>query len=436
MSTAILIIIIGLFIFWGHYLANIFERKGIPDVVGLMLIGILIGPVFHWVDPSGFGDFGPLFTNLVLIFILFESGTDLRIGEVKASARESAGITVLGFFTTWIVITLSCMYLFDLSVLASLFVGAALGGTSSAVVVGLVRKASIRPRTSTTLIMESVETDVFTLAIPITILSLMLTGEFNINQALSHLISSLVIALVIGIGGGFLWSFILNRFPTLKNTKFITPAFLFILYGITEYLNFSGPLTALSFGIAIGNLQYLEPRFLERIVPNQEILLSTAERNFFSELVFLLRTFFFVFIGLSIKIDRIDWLLLGALVVVFVGIVRLIIVPIVIPKSAPVLDKAIISSMIPKGLGAAVVATLPFQQGIAEGAVIQAICFSVILFSTLYTVLTFFLINSGISLPFYRLLYGKSEKAENAVENGAGEAVISKARQDDLSRMK
>jgi cell volume regulation protein A len=436
MPTAILIIIIGLFIFWGHYLSNIFERKGIPDVLGLMLIGILIGPVFQWVDPAGFGDFGPLFTNLVLIFILFESGTDLRIGEVKASAKESAGITVLGFFTTWIVITLSCMYLFNLSLLASLFVGAALGGTSSAVVVGLVRRAKVRSRTSTTLIMESVETDVFTLAIPITILSLMLTGEFNINQALSHLISSLVIALMIGIGGGFLWSYILNKFPTLKNTKFITPAFLFILYGITEYLNFSGPLTALSFGIAIGNLQYLEPRFLERIVPNQEILLSTAERNFFSEMVFLLRTFFFVFIGLSIKIDRVDWLMLGALVAVLAGMMRLLIVPLVIPKSTPVLDKAIISSMIPKGLGSAVVATLPFQQGVAEGAIIQSICFSVILFSTLYTVLTFFLINSGVSMPVYRLLYRKASRTNGESDHVTGDEVISKSRADDLSRMK
>ncbi len=410
MPTAILIIIIGVFIFWGHYLAGIFERRGIPDVLGLMLIGILIGPVFHWVDPDSFGTFGSLFSNLVLIFILFESGTDLRISEVKASFKESAGITVLGFFVTWIILTLSCYFLFDLSLLSCLFIGAALGGTSSAVVVGLVRKIAVKPRTSTTLIMESVETDVFTLAIPITILSLMLTGHIEINQVLSQFISSLVIALMIGIGGAFLWSFILNKFPTLKSTKFMTPAFLFILYGITEYLNFSGPLTALSFGIAIGNLHFLEPRFLERIVPNQEIVLPEGERNFFSEMVFLLRTFFFVFIGISIKIDRFDWLMTGALVTLFVLLARLLIVPLVLPRQTPLLDKAVVSTMIPKGLGAAVIATLPFQQGIPEGAMIQAICFSVILFSTLYTAGLFFLINTGVSLPFYRLLYGKTEE--------------------------
>jgi len=52
MDTSIVIIIIGLFIFWGHYLAGLFERKGIPDVLGLMLIGMLIGPIFHLIHPA------------------------------------------------------------------------------------------------------------------------------------------------------------------------------------------------------------------------------------------------------------------------------------------------------------------------------------------------------------------------------------------------
>ena len=69
MSTPIIIILIGLFIFWGHYLNGVFERKSIPDVLGLMFIGLLIGPIFHLVDPASFGKFGPIFSNLVLIFI-------------------------------------------------------------------------------------------------------------------------------------------------------------------------------------------------------------------------------------------------------------------------------------------------------------------------------------------------------------------------------
>jgi NhaP-type Na+/H+ or K+/H+ antiporter len=220
MNTPVIIIIIGLFIFWGHYLNGIFERKSVPDVLGLMLIGILLGPVLQVVDPGSFGQFGPLFTNLVLIFILFESGTDLKIAEVKKSFKESAGITTAGFFITWAVTAIFCRLIFGLPVLTCLFIGAALGGTSSAVVVGLVKKVAVRPKTATTLIIESAETDVFTLAVPLSILGLMVNGEMEAGTVLAHFISSIFVALMLGIGGAFLWSFILNRIPTLKTTKF------------------------------------------------------------------------------------------------------------------------------------------------------------------------------------------------------------------------
>jgi NhaP-type Na+/H+ or K+/H+ antiporter len=406
MTTPVIIIIIGFFIFWGHFLNGVFERKGLPDVLGLMLIGILLGPVFHLVDPVSFGKFGPLFSNLVLIFILFESGTDLRMSEIKESFAESAGITFIGFITTAITTFLLCKLIFWLPPLTCLFIGTALGGTSSAVVVGLVKKIAIQPKTSATLIIESAQSDVFTLAIPLSILGLMLTGQMEAGTVIGQFFTSLFTAILIGIGGAFLWSFILNRLPTLKDTKFSTPAFLFILYGITEYLNFSGPLTALSFGIAIGNLQYIEPRILKPVVPDQSIVLPQAEKDLFSQIVFLLRTFFFVFIGISIQVERIDWLLGGAVVTAVLFAVRMFVVKVFTSKEKPVLDRAVMSMMIPKGLGAAVIATLPLQHEHGDGVIIQAICFSVILFSTLYCVALFFLLKTGITRPFYSTFFG------------------------------
>jgi len=409
MQTSLIIIVIGLFIFFGHYLSGVFERKSIPDVLGLMLIGILIGPVLNLVDPASFGKIGPVFSNLVLIFILFESGTDLKIDEIKSSFKDTAGITFFGFLSTCVAISLMCRFIFDLQWLSCFFIGASLGGTSSAVVVGLTKKLKVQAKTTTTLIMESAETDVFTLAIPLSILAVMTTGTLNASTLISHFFSSLIMALIIGIGGAFLWSFIVNKIPYLKITKFSTPAFLFILYGIAEYLNFSGPLTALSFGIAIGNLQFLEPKFIERIIPNQNIVLPKSEKDFFSELIFLLRTFFFVFIGMSIQINRSDILYWGAGITAILIIVRLVMIKIIIDKNTPTEDKAALSIMIPKGLGAAVIATLPLQQGVPDGSIIQSICFAIILFSTIYCVILFFLLKTNISIPFYRSFFDKKQ---------------------------
>lgn len=405
MSTAIIIIVMGLFIFIGHYLSGVFERRSVPDVLGLMLIGILIGPVFNIIDPASFGRLGPVFSNLVLIFILFESGTDLKVQEIKASFKDTAGITALGFLTTAIAIAVMCRVIFDLHYLSCLFIGAALGGTSSAVVVGLIKKLKVEKKTSTILVMESAESDVFTLGIPLSILGIMTTGSITPSLVISQFLSSLILALIIGVGGAFLWSFIVNQIQYLKSTKFSTPAFLFILYGIAEYLNFSGPLTALSFGIAIGNLKYLEPKFVRRLIPNQNIVLRRSEIIFFNELIFLLRTFFFVFIGISIRIDRLDILLWGAIITAVLIVVRLILVRFLINKQTAVIDKAALSIMIPKGLGSAVIATLPFQQGVPDGQIIQTIGFAIILFSTIYCVILFFLLKTGATMPFYNMFY-------------------------------
>lgn len=408
MEIPLIIILFGLFIFWGHYLSRVFEKKGIPDVLGLMLIGLFLGPVFHLVDPASFGQFGPLFSHFVLIFILFESGTDLKFSEIRSSFKESAGITFVGFMITWILISLLCFIFFDLHILTCLFIGATLGGTSSAVVVGLVRKISVQPKTSTTLIIESAETDVFSLAIPLTIFSLMSSGEMHTNLVISQFIASLVFALLLGIIGAFFWSFVINKFPAFKSTKFSTPAFLFLVYGIAEYLGASGPITALSFGVAIGNLQYLEPRIIERVIPNQSIVLPKAEKEFFSELVFLLRVFFFVFIGINIQVQRLDWFFWGALFTIALFLARIIVVKLVIQKNTPVLDKAVMSIMIPKGLGSAVIATLPLYEGHADGQIIQSICYSIILFSILYCTFLFVLLKKEIMMPIYSFIFGKS----------------------------
>jgi NhaP-type Na+/H+ or K+/H+ antiporter len=414
MPTPVIIIIIGLFIFWGHYLNGIFERRSIPDVLGLMLIGILIGPVFQLIDPASFGKFGSLFSNLVLIFILFESGIDLRIHEIRSSFKESASLTFTGFITTWIITFMICKFFIGLPILTSLFIGSTLGGTSSAVVVGLIKKLNVRPKTSATLIMESAETDVFTLAIPLSILGLMITGNVQPGTVISQFISSLIMAVVLGIGGAFIWSFIITRLPTLKSTKFSTPAFLFIVYGLAEYLNFSGPLTALSFGIAIGNLHFIEPKILEKIIPNQDIVLAAEEKDFFGQIVFLLRTFFFVFIGMSIKIAESAWLLWGLIITAALYLVRLVVIRVITSSKTPMIDRAAMSIMIPKGLGAAVIATLPLQQGHPDGESIQSVCFSVILFSTIICAFLFFLLKTNTSTALYRRIF-QEQNSSNAI---------------------
>ncbi len=83
MSIAPVIVFVGALIFLAHLFAGIFSRTKIPDVLLLFMIGLFLGPVLGIVTPADFGVVGPVFTTITLVFILFESGTELRADLTK-----------------------------------------------------------------------------------------------------------------------------------------------------------------------------------------------------------------------------------------------------------------------------------------------------------------------------------------------------------------
>ena len=408
MTTPTLIILIGFLIFLGHYLAQLFDRTKIPDVVGLMLVGVLLGPVFHLIEPATFGRAGRVFSNLVLVFILFESGLEVRFEPLRAALRGTLGLTTLNFVVTTLLVASLGQLFAGLDFLSALILGTILGGTSSAVVTTLARKVTILPQTATTLVMESALSDVFTLAIPIALIGFYTGASLSVASLFSHLLSSLVGAVLAGVGSGYLWSLLLNRVPTLLKTRFSTPAFAFILYGLVELLRFSGPIAVLFFSITLANVALLRPRRLRRYVPPRHVELTAVEKDFFAEIVFLLRTFFFVYVGMSLVLDN------GYLIALGVGIAVLLFVeciPVVLATAArrtPQFDMAFMSVMIPKGLGAAVLATLPAQRGMPGGEVIQTLTFAVIMATTVLCTVLFFLVEKRRILGFYGLFFGRN----------------------------
>lgn len=406
MSTPLLIILIGLLILLGHYLAQLFQRTRVPDVVGLLLVGMLLGPVFHLIDPASFGRAGRVFTNLVLVFILFESGLEVRFEQLRSALRGTVSLTTINFVVTTLVVSALAQWLTNLDFLSSVILGSILGGTSSAVVTTLARQVNILPQTATTLVMESAFSDVYTLAIPIALISFYTGASFSVTTLLSQLVLALVGAVLAGVGSGYLWLLLLNKVPALLKTRFSTPAFAFILYGLIELMQFSGPIAVLFFGIAVGNLPLLRRGWLQRVLPARPAELTTVEKDFFAEIVFLLRTFFFVYVGLSIVLDD-PWLIaIGVGMALVLFLVRIPVVLAAAEKDTPQFDMAMMSIMIPKGLGAAVLATLPAQRGLPGGGAIQTITFAVIVATTVLSTGLFFLLEKRRILGFYQLFFG------------------------------
>jgi len=406
MDAAVTVLFLGLLIFLGNILSRFFTLTKIPDVLFLIAIGIVIGPVLNLVTPSAFGVVGPLFTMVTLAIILFEGGLHITVETLKKSINGTVAITAVNFLVMTGICTVIMHFMAGFSLIESCMLGAILGGTSSAVVIPFTNYLNLEKDTKAILALESAISDVLCIVVLLALLDLVRLQEFNAGHLIGNLIASFLISAIIGVIAGVWWSSVYHTLASIKSI-FITPAFVFIVFGFVSLLGFSGAIAALALGVTLGNLYYFKA---EKILPFlgdriTQVELTPIEKEFFAQLVSLLKTFFFIYIGISIHFANLEiiWLA-GALTILFY-LFRIVIVWLTIPRRIPAADAAIVAVMEPKGLAAAVLATLPLEAGVASGQAIADITYIVIFFSILICSVMVFLLERTAFARVYRKLF-------------------------------
>ena len=410
MDPALLILTLGTLVFAAHWFAEIFSKKRIPDVLMLMFIGIFFGPLLKIVDADRLSTIGSIFGQLTLVTLLFESGTELSFRTLADSIKNTVTLTIVNFLITFIAIGILGWLVLGMNPGISFMLGAALGGSSSAVAIPLVKQISIGEKSKTILILESAFSAILCIVVALAIFESYKYGEFRIGIIFGQVFSSFLLASLIGLLGSIFWSMVLDKVRTINNSIFTTPAFVFIIYGINELLGYSGIISALAFGIGLANMDLIHKRWLRKFSERKPTLLNPMEKTLFSELVFLMKTFFFVYVGISIKFDSFMSLLIGLGISIILIILRIPIVRISLPSDSNNInnkDRAFLSMMIPRGLAAAVLATMISQSGLAGSEGVGNIVFSVIFFTIIFTsVLVPLLEKSERFRSFYiKLLY-------------------------------
>lgn len=413
----ITIICIGLLYFFSHYMTIIYHKTRIPDVLILIFVGILIGPVFNIASVDSLGVLGQLFTSFALIIILFEGGLNLELSNIWGSMRTAAKLTVSFFFITAIIVSVILHTMLHYSWLLSFIAGFIMGGTSSAVVLPMVNLLKMNKKPATIVVLESALTDVICIVFVISFLSSYTTGNVEFGKIIGSLISSLTLASVIGIGAGYIWLRLMPLVKTFPNTQFTTFAFMFIVYGLAEYFGFSGAISALAFGIVLGNYSKINlPQQVKDQLPDG--IITELERKLYSEIVFLLKIYFFVYLGMAIPFESPKFFIIALILVGAIYLARLFSTRFLVrERDITWQEKSVISAMVPKGLAAAVLAGLPLQRGIPEGAEIQIIVYNVVFISILITSVLIPLIQTPFLRNFYRMFFLSRIKKTSTNDN-------------------
>src|SRR5665647_253688 len=110
MDVALTVLFLGILIFLGNMFNRVFALTKIPDLLFLIGIGLIIGPILGLVSPASFGIVGPIFTTVTLAIILFEGGLHLRVETIRSSFRETVVLTSLSFIATMVLATAVLYY--------------------------------------------------------------------------------------------------------------------------------------------------------------------------------------------------------------------------------------------------------------------------------------------------------------------------------------
>lgn len=373
-----LIILIG---FFGGVLAR---RGHFPDLLVLLALGLLLGPInseilhvdslARVVGAIPLDLVTPIFGALALSVIMFDAGLSLSVADLASGLRSAVGHTVAIFVGSVLLVALACHYVLGFPWLVAAFAGTVVGGVSSAVAVTVVRGVRVSPKARAMVTVECLLVDVLTIGTAIALIEALKSGGLAGGSVARAVLQNFVVGITIGVALGLLFAFSLPRMRGVPNLYIFTLGAFLGAYALIESLGGSGPMGVLAFGLILGNSKH--PIFGGRDLAPE---LTEEIGRFHSQTTFLVRTFFFVLLGLTFafQLPPSDAAILrpalrflepwaGTTALLWVGAlasyVAIVLVRVVVCRaSAPEAnDRLPLSLIVGRGLGSAVLATFPF----------------------------------------------------------------------------
>jgi len=313
------ILILGIIILVGFLGNLLFSKTKIPESIFLMIIGILLGPVFNMVSGKFFLDNASFLISLALVIVLLDSGLSLNISKTLKNTPTAFFFTILVMLSTIAIVSAVTVIFFDWSLINGVFLGIIGSGTTTITISHLVEKISVGKNTKTLLILESIVNDITLItAVSILISFVISSGKASIAKIIFN---ELVISIILGIVFALIWAFVFLKYIHGNKLAYIfTLGFAFAIFDSVKFFGFNGAISVLVFSLSLGNYSSL----INKIKKYSKILTPiktdiSLVRGINTEITFLMRTLFFVFLGVIFNIKLIRWGIIIFVLVIVIG---------------------------------------------------------------------------------------------------------------------
>jgi cell volume regulation protein A len=382
------IIIIG-------FLANIlFRRTGWPEILFLIFIGILLGPVLKLFSESDFLPFLPLISTFTLLMVLFRGGMEFDLSEISAGSFRSLFQTIIYFTVGMTLIALFTYFILGWQLIDGFLLGSIISHTGEVVIIPMVKKLGIQGQSATLLSIESVTGSIFSIVFFFAFLTTKLSGIFSPSTILTSIVTKFAVGIVIGAVMALPWLRVLFALAKNELVYIATLGYVLACYAVAETLLGSGALSVLAFGVVLGN----DKRVLSILRMNQpSSSLSEVKAylmRFQNELAFILRAFFFVLLGLIFDASQssvIIGLSIGLPIVAILLIARYLAVSASTWRSPMVSEKRILVGMCALGLTPALLSFIVLQYNFPNGYLFPLVITTVIIITNVIASISSFM---------------------------------------------
>ena len=276
-------------------------RTGLPVLVSFLALGMLLGSD----GPGGIefddAELARTVGIIGLAAILYEGGLQTSWRRLREVAVPAALLSTVGVAVSALLTGVAAYWLFDLTLLESVLLGAVVSSTDAAAVFATLRFTHIRRRLARTLEAESGGNDPMAIALTLGLIAwIERPDDYGIDDLLVLVVQQLGLGLLVGVALGAVAVWVFGRLPhaigAFAPVASVSAAAL--SFGVADVIGGSGFLAVYLVGLAVGSTP---SRYRRQLVA------------FHEGLAFLAQVALFVVLGLLVFPSRLPDVALASL---------------------------------------------------------------------------------------------------------------------------